>query len=138
MPNLPSYLGIMSFVRHFRKSNEASSHVARAKISTSHIDHATQSLIDVDADTELLNGIVCPRHTNQGDVAWDHHIGDIEATESDQLLQGGTTLEDASDDDCVHATAEADVDVLERRVRFASIEDVNESAKIDVAARGDV
>jgi hypothetical protein len=48
----------------FRKSNEASSDVTRAKISTSHIDHAAQSLIDVDADTELLNGIVCPRHTN--------------------------------------------------------------------------
>jgi hypothetical protein len=112
--------------------------VTRASVSSTHINHATQSLIDIDADTELLNGIMGSGHTNQGDVAWNDHIGNVEATESNQLLQGRTALEDTSNDDCVHATAKADVDVLQPRVRFASVEDVDKSAKIDVTARGDV
>jgi hypothetical protein len=120
------------------KPKKASSDVARVNSSSTHINHTTQSLIDIDANTELLNGIMRSGHTDQSDVAWHHHIGNVEATESDQLLQGGTTLEDSSDDYGVNATAETDVDVLERRVRFASVEDVDESAEIDVTARRDV
>jgi hypothetical protein len=132
----------MSFMRRCRNqtkpNNAMRRDVTRASVSSTHINHTTQSLIDVDADTELLNGIMGSGHANQSNVAWNHHIGNVEATESNQLLQVRTALEDTSNDDCVHATAEADVDVLQPRVRFASVEDIDESAKIDVTARGDV
>ena len=137
VPNLPSYLGIMSFMRRCRNqtkpNNAMRRDVTRASVSSTHINHATQSLIDIDADTELLNGIMGSGHTNQGDVAWNDHIGNVEATESNQLFQSRAALEDTSNDSGVNPVAETDVDVLEQRIRLSTIEDVDESAELNVA-----
>lgn len=122
-------VGIMFLQAPMQKANkERNPNHAKPSASSPYLDHATQGFLDIDTNAELLNCILSSWHADQSNVARHHYISHVEATESDQLLQGRAALEDTSNDSGVNPVAEADVDVLEQRIRLGPIEDVDEGA----------